>query len=152
MHHVIYMHGFASSPQSTKAAFLAERLRRHGIELQCPDFNQPDFEHLTVTRMLGQVDEALAALPPGPVALIRVEPRRIRGRTTRPPATPPRGGRARATARPIRPAGAVRAGLRIREDAVRRAQRRRTCAGGKRPIGTSSSITLRTGREPSGTR
>ena len=100
MHHVIYMHGFASSPQSTKAAFLAERLRRHGIELQCPDFNQPDFEHLTVTRMLGQVDEALAALPPGPVALIgsslggfvayHAAARHAAAR-----------GRARATARPI---------------------------------------------------
>jgi len=68
--HVIYLHGFASSAKSTKAMFFAGRLRPHGIELQCPDFNEPDFEHVTVTRMLGQVDDALAALPPGPVALI----------------------------------------------------------------------------------
>jgi len=70
MRHVFYLHGFASSSKSTKAAFFAERLRPHGLALHCPDLNQPDFEHVTVTRMLGQVDGALAALPPGPVSLI----------------------------------------------------------------------------------
>jgi hypothetical protein len=70
MRHVFYLHGFASSPASSKAAFLAERLRPHGLDLHCPDFNAPDFETMTVTRMLDQVDAALAALPPGPVALV----------------------------------------------------------------------------------
>jgi pimeloyl-ACP methyl ester carboxylesterase len=70
MRHLFYLHGFASSPASSKAALLAERLRRHGLELHCPDFNEPDFETMTITRMLDQVDAALAALPPGPVALI----------------------------------------------------------------------------------
>ena len=70
MRHVFYLHGFASSARSTKAVFFAARLRLHGIELHCPDFNQPEFESVTTTRMIGQVDEALAALPPGPVALI----------------------------------------------------------------------------------
>jgi hypothetical protein len=70
MRHVFYLHGFASSPTSTKASFFAKRLRPHGLELHCPDFNEPDFESMTATRMLGQIDEALAALPPGPVALI----------------------------------------------------------------------------------
>jgi hypothetical protein len=68
---VLYLHGFASSPASGKSAFFAERLRRHGIDLQCPDFNEPDFETMTITRMLEQVDAALAGFPPGPVALIR---------------------------------------------------------------------------------
>ena len=70
MRHVFYLHGFASSPASSKSAFLAGRLRRHGLDLHCPDFNEPDFETMTVTRMLEQVDRAIAALPPGPVALI----------------------------------------------------------------------------------
>ena len=70
MRHVFFLHGFASSPASGKSAFLAERLRRHGIELHCPDFNEPDFETMTITRMLEQVDAAMAALPPGPVALV----------------------------------------------------------------------------------
>jgi hypothetical protein len=70
MRHVFYLHGFASSPTSTKAAYFADRLRARGLDLHCPDFNEPDFEHVTVTRMLAQLDDALAALPPGPVALI----------------------------------------------------------------------------------
>lgn len=68
--HVFYLHGFASSARSSKAAFFADRLRRHGIELQTPDFNVPEFATLTVTRMVGQVTAAIDALPPGPVALI----------------------------------------------------------------------------------
>lgn len=70
MRHVFYLHGFASSPASGKAALLAERLRPHGLELHAPDFNEPDFESMTITRMLEQVDAAIAALPEGPVALI----------------------------------------------------------------------------------
>jgi pimeloyl-ACP methyl ester carboxylesterase len=70
MRYVFYLHGFASSARSAKAAFLEERLRAHGLGLQCPDFNEPDFETMTITRMLEQVDASIAALPPGPVALI----------------------------------------------------------------------------------
>jgi len=68
--HIFYLHGFASSPQSTKAAMVAERLARYGLTLHCPDFNAPDFSTLTVTRMIDQTREALAALPPAPVVLI----------------------------------------------------------------------------------
>jgi len=51
---VIYLHGFASGGTSTKASYLASRLREHGIELQTPDLNLPDFSTLTTTRMLEQ--------------------------------------------------------------------------------------------------
>jgi uncharacterized protein len=68
--HVFYLHGFASSARSSKAAFFADRLRRHGIELLTPDFNDPEFATLTVTRMIGQVTAAIDALPPAPVVLI----------------------------------------------------------------------------------
>jgi pimeloyl-ACP methyl ester carboxylesterase len=68
--HVFYLHGFASSAQSSKARFFAERLAPLGLTLHTPDFNAPDFSTLTVSRMLGQVDEAIAALPAAPVALI----------------------------------------------------------------------------------
>ena len=100
MRHIFYLHGFASSPAATKAAYFAERLRAHGLELHCPDFNEPDFEHVTVTRMLGQLDEALAALPPGPVALIGS---RLGGYVAFPAAARHRAARGRATAsvRPI---------------------------------------------------
>jgi hypothetical protein len=52
---VFYLHGFASSAKSTKAAYFAERLRDRGVSLRCPDFNEPDFATLTMTRMLDQI-------------------------------------------------------------------------------------------------
>lgn len=68
--HVFYLHGFASSARSSKARFFGERLASLGLPLHLPDFNEPDFFTLTVTRMLDQVDAAIAALPAGPVTLI----------------------------------------------------------------------------------
>jgi uncharacterized protein len=67
---IFYLHGFASSPRSTKAAYLENRLREHGIALRCPDFNEPDFATLTITRMLDQLEREMAAVGPGPVSLI----------------------------------------------------------------------------------
>ena len=55
---------------AAKAQFLAERFAPLGVTLHAPDLNEPDFETLTVTRMIGQVEAAMAALPPGPVVLI----------------------------------------------------------------------------------
>ena len=52
---IIYLHGFASSAHSTKATWFAERLRQHGLSFSCPDFNEPDFSTLTITRMLNQI-------------------------------------------------------------------------------------------------
>jgi pimeloyl-ACP methyl ester carboxylesterase len=56
---VIYLHGFASSARSTKAAFFASKLAAHGITAVTPDFNEPDFSTLTVTRMIDQVETAI---------------------------------------------------------------------------------------------
>lgn len=66
---IFYLHGFASSPESGKAAFLRERLAPFGLGLHAPDFNQPDFPSLTMSRMLAQLRGAIDALPDGPVAL-----------------------------------------------------------------------------------
>jgi pimeloyl-ACP methyl ester carboxylesterase len=68
--HVFYLHGFASSPHSSKAQFLATRLAERNLHLHCPDFNQPDFSSLTISRMLQQTEKRIAALPPGDVMLI----------------------------------------------------------------------------------
>ena len=68
--HVLYLHGFASSSRSSKASFFAAKLAEQGLELHTPDFNEPDFAGLTITRMLKQVDDTIRALPSGPVALI----------------------------------------------------------------------------------
>ena len=67
---VLYLHGFASSAKSSKAAFFASRFASHGIELQIPDFNEPDFNTLTVTRMIGQVCDRIAERHDDRVVLI----------------------------------------------------------------------------------
>jgi pimeloyl-ACP methyl ester carboxylesterase len=68
--YVCYLHGFASSVQSTKAQYFAARLARSGVEMVCPDLNEPDFAGLTVTRMLDQVEGALDRVGPAHVALV----------------------------------------------------------------------------------
>ena len=68
--HIFYLHGFASSPISTKAQFFGERLAARGVQLQCPDFNQPDFSTLTVSRMLQQTEQRIEMMVPGNVVLI----------------------------------------------------------------------------------
>jgi pimeloyl-ACP methyl ester carboxylesterase len=68
--HLFYLHGFASSAASSKAAFLADRLARHSLPLHVPDFNEPAFETITITRMIDQVRAAVDALPAGKVVLV----------------------------------------------------------------------------------
>ncbi|MCU0546402.1 MAG: prolyl oligopeptidase family serine peptidase [Oscillatoriaceae cyanobacterium Prado104] len=52
----IYLHGFASSPDSAKANYLRDRFDSLGIDLKTPDLNQNDFSHLTLTRQLQQIE------------------------------------------------------------------------------------------------
>ena len=66
---VIYLHGFASSGHSGKAAYLGERLRARGVDFHAPDLNLPDFSTLTVTRMLEQT-RTLVDTATAPVTLI----------------------------------------------------------------------------------
>jgi uncharacterized protein len=65
-----YLHGFASSAKSTKAGWFADRFRAHGVALYSPDFNEPDFATLTITRMLDQLGAALARASDDRVVLI----------------------------------------------------------------------------------
>src|SRR5690242_10363457 len=65
-----YLHGFASSSQSTKAAFFRERLAARNVPVTTPDFNEPDFTSLTMTRMLDQLGRQIAAAGDGPIALM----------------------------------------------------------------------------------
>jgi pimeloyl-ACP methyl ester carboxylesterase len=67
---VFYLHGFASSAKSTKAGFFAERLAKHDVEVRTPDFNEPAFATLTVTRMLDRLGEEIGRAPAGPVVLM----------------------------------------------------------------------------------
>ena len=68
--HVLYLHGFASSPSSNKANIFCDKFRQIGINCQIPDLNEPDFEHLLLTAILAKVAETIRALPDGDVALI----------------------------------------------------------------------------------
>ena len=67
---VIYLHGFASSPQSSKATFFAERFAAAGITFLCPDLNDPAFSMLTVSRMLQQLEKRISSLPPEEIVLM----------------------------------------------------------------------------------
>ncbi len=57
--HYIYLHGFASSPLSTKAQYLYRCFAELDINLNLIDLNDNDFSHLTLTRQLTQVEKAL---------------------------------------------------------------------------------------------
>jgi uncharacterized protein len=64
----LYLHGFASGPQSLKAQYLCDRLAEQGINLQRPDLNQSalhpkDFFNLTLTRQIRQCETILAQDP-----------------------------------------------------------------------------------------
>lgn len=67
---VLYLHGFASSAQSTKAQYFEQKFAEVGIPLVTPDLNAPDFSTLTTTRMLGEVGSVIAQGAPGPVVLM----------------------------------------------------------------------------------
>ena len=64
---VVYLHGFASSPQSRKARFFAERLGAEGFTVEIPDLAKGDFEHLTLSGQLRLVE---GLLKDGPAILI----------------------------------------------------------------------------------
>lgn len=51
----IYLHGFASSPQSAKAQAMKTRFAALDLDLAIPDLNQGDFAHLTLSRQIQQV-------------------------------------------------------------------------------------------------
>jgi len=68
--HVVYLHGFASSPASSKAQRFERELTTRGVTFACPDLNHPTFETLTVSRMLDDTARAIEAAESGPVALV----------------------------------------------------------------------------------
>lgn len=65
----VYLHGFASTPESAKALYLREVFAACKISLEVPDLNQGDFSHLTIARQITQV-ESLFPCDGTPVTLI----------------------------------------------------------------------------------
>jgi hypothetical protein len=54
----IYLHGFASSPQSSKAQFFRRQFAAKGIQMEIPPLDGGDFTSLTVSGQLAVVEQA----------------------------------------------------------------------------------------------
>src|SRR5580698_7926299 len=63
----VYVHGFASSPQSRKAVQFQAALAAHDVPVDIPAMDRGDFEHLTIS---GQLDVLEDAIRREPVCLI----------------------------------------------------------------------------------
>jgi pimeloyl-ACP methyl ester carboxylesterase len=64
---IVYLHGFASSPQSGKARFFAGKFGELGVPFEAPALDEGNFEGLTISGQLGVVERAVAD---GPVVLM----------------------------------------------------------------------------------
>src|SRR5436190_1080742 len=60
---VVYLHGFASSPNSSKARAFERALDSAGVAVAVPDLAEGDFPNLTVTAQLAALDRAVAGRP-----------------------------------------------------------------------------------------
>jgi len=54
---IIYLHGFASGPQSSKAQWFRRRFKEVGVELLIPDLSEGNFERLTLGGQLKVVEK-----------------------------------------------------------------------------------------------
>lgn len=59
----LYLHGFASSPRSSKAVAFARHFAARGVSLGLPALDEGDFEHLTLSRQLKLIERTLAPAP-----------------------------------------------------------------------------------------
>lgn len=60
---IVYLHGFASSPQSGKAQFFARKFAELGIPFNAPQLDEGNFEGLTISGQLRVVDQAVGNEP-----------------------------------------------------------------------------------------
>ena len=56
---IVYLHGFASGPSSSKAVFFARKFEEIGIRMQIPALDEGDFENLTITGQLAVINDAV---------------------------------------------------------------------------------------------
>jgi pimeloyl-ACP methyl ester carboxylesterase len=64
---IVYLHGFASGPQSSKARYFRTLFERAGASIAIPDLAAGDFERITIAGQLAVIDRAAGDEP---VALI----------------------------------------------------------------------------------
>jgi len=60
---ILYLHGFASGPSSSKARYFREHLERAGYSVAVPDLADGDFEHLTLSGQLAVIERHAGARP-----------------------------------------------------------------------------------------
>ena len=60
MTRILYLHGFASSPASSKARYFRGCLENAGARVDVPDLASGDFEHLSITGQLAVIEDAAA--------------------------------------------------------------------------------------------
>src|SRR5277367_2902382 len=66
----VYIHGFASSPQSRKARAFEAAMAEKGIRIEIPAMDEGDFEHVTISVQLGVLERLLGGEKAGdPVRL-----------------------------------------------------------------------------------
>lgn len=56
---VVYLHGFASGPSSSKAQYFAKKFGERGVRFDIPQLDGGDFRSLTVSGQLALVDRAV---------------------------------------------------------------------------------------------
>jgi hypothetical protein len=56
---IVYLHGFASSPQSSKARFFAAKFEAQGVPFTAPELDEGNFEGLTISGQLKVVERAV---------------------------------------------------------------------------------------------
>jgi uncharacterized protein len=60
---ILYLHGFASGPSSSKAQYFRDYLERVGFSVAVPDLASGDFEHLTISGQLAVVERSAGGRP-----------------------------------------------------------------------------------------
>jgi pimeloyl-ACP methyl ester carboxylesterase len=60
---IVYLHGFASSPQSSKARFFAGRFEECGVPFTAPELDEGNFEQLTISGQLRVIERTVRGEP-----------------------------------------------------------------------------------------
>ena len=63
MTHVVYLHGFASSPLSSKAQFFRRKFAACGVPMEIPQLDEGRFEELTISGQLRVIERTVGERP-----------------------------------------------------------------------------------------